>query len=204
MAERAIRPPCRHVVIGGAVAKVLWSTVPSRIGYKDSNTARQLPRPPVYRNCVMVPLSDGLLTNTLPYYPGQFLETDYAESIETPLGELDRPSDADASAPDLPASDSAAEEIELPVPDEGVLPESWEAWLQNGQFPEVESSDSSTAPVIVRDPRFGPEPPLVIAAAQPFDSTAPPAASSIGSVAPRGTCPCHASNDRPEPFLRGP
>ncbi len=51
-----------------------------------------------YRNCVTIPLSDSLLINTLPYYPGQFSEGEYGETIETPLGELDGPGDADAVA----------------------------------------------------------------------------------------------------------
>ncbi len=76
----------------------------------------------------------------------------------------------------------------MPVPDER-LPESWEAWLQNGQFPVVESSDSYGDSASVRDPGFNQQPPFVIAAAQPFDSTAPPAASSARPLGTRTLAP---------------
>jgi hypothetical protein len=63
-----------------------------------------------YRECVTIPLSDGLNTNVLPYYVGQQSGLEYAESYGPFLGSTDddehEPETLNVSAPELRTADS--------------------------------------------------------------------------------------------------
>jgi hypothetical protein len=87
-----------------------------------------------YRNCVTVPLSDGLVTDTLPIYFSHLPEAEYAEPIETPPGESDGPAAVRVEIPDLPTSATSNQNAQ-PLAGAEYLPSSWEQLLLEDKFP---------------------------------------------------------------------